>query len=287
MGRAKQSARNNNGEKENVSSKDASVSVSTGVSKGSGVSKPSSNSSAKKRTEKAISQFLSDTLPALKKEMVKRKKEPFSWEHYQGYFRADSGYIQTYILPLFKFLEKDEIVCSRYGLFDNRHMVKTSSGFDHVMFLSKHCDSETLSPEVQQYLSQRFGKEWFKIPSKDGHRAKAAASAGYEGCFKVILTGLFEDSFTDSQTGQVIHTINPSLAYEPCRPPPPKKERAAPVSKKNKKKEKEEEEEEEEDGGDEGGSSILVPVGAQEVPLEPLRVREDGEEEIEEDGSDE
>lgn len=240
-----------------------------------GIVKKSSQSPAKKKVEKAINQFLSDMLPTLKKEMVKRKKEPFSWENYQGYFRADSGYLQTYILPLFKFLEKDEIICSRYGLFDNRHMVKTSAGFDHVMFLSKNCDSETLPADVQQYLRQRFGKEWFKIPSKDSHRAKAAANAGHEGCFKVILTGLFEDSFTDTQTGETVHTINPSLAYEPCRPPPPKKERSAPSKKK--KKEAVSEEEEENDGDND--ESPCCEVGAQEVPIEPVEDGgEDGEE---------
>lgn len=239
-----------------------------------GIVKKSSQSPAKKKVEKAINQFLSDMLPTLKKEMVKRKKEPFSWENYQGYFRANSGYLQTYILPLFKFLEKDEIICSRYGLFDNRHMVKTSAGFDHVMFLSKNCDSETLPADVQQYLRQRFGKEWFKIPSKDSHRAKAAANAGHEGCFKVILTGLFEDSFTDTQTGETVHTINPSLAYEPCRPPPPKKERSAPSKKK--KKEAVSEEEEENDGDND--ESPCCEVGAQEVPIEPVEDGGEGEE---------
>lgn len=236
-----------------------------------GVVKPNTAASSKKRTEKAISQFLSDMLPSLKKEMVKRKKEPFSWEPYLPYFKSDSGYIQTFILPLFRFLEKNEIVCTRYGLFENRHMVKTSDGFNRVMLLSRHCDSEELPADVQQYITQRFGKEWFKIPAKDGFRAKAASSAGHEGCFKVILTGLFEDSFQDVKTGETVYTINPSLTYEPCRPPPPKKERSVkktqPSSSSLSKEEKEEIDADEEDGGN---NENLVEVGAQEVPLEPL-----------------
>jgi hypothetical protein len=122
------------------------------------------------------------------------------------------------------------------------------------MLLSRNCDEEELPAEVQQFLTKRFGKEWFKIPSKDGFRAKAAAAAGYEGCFKVILTGLFEDSFQDTQTGETVYTINPSLMYEPCRPPPPKKE------KKSKKT-----------------TSDVVEVGAQEMPIEKL-LPIDGEE---------
>jgi len=234
--------------------------VKLGVQAG-GIIKPSTVSSTKKRTEKAISQFLTDILPALKKEMVRRKKDTFSWEPYMPYFKADSGYIQTFILPLFRFLEKEEIICSRYGLFENRHMVKSSAGFERVMLLSRHCDEEELSLDVQQYLTKRFGKEWFKIPSKDGFRAKAAAAAGYEGCFKVILTGLFEDSFQDTQTGETVYTINPSLMYEPCRPPPPKKE-------KKKKEEK-----------------IVVPVavGAQEVPIDLVEEAEDEHESEEEE----
>lgn len=229
--------------------------INIGVQAG-GIIKPSPFSS-KKRTEKAISQFLTDILPALKKEMVKRKKESFSWEPYLPYFKADSGYIQTFILPLFRFLEKDEIICNRYGLFDNRHMVKTSAGFERVMLLSRHCDEEEFSPDVQQYLTKRFGKEWFKIPSKDGFRAKAASASGYEGCFKVILTGLFEDSFQDVTTGETVYTINPSLMYEPCRPPPPKKER--------KKKE------------DKVVANAVVEVGAQETPIELLAENNDND----------
>lgn len=223
--------------------------------------------------EKTLGQFLTDMLPALKKEMVRHKKEVFSWETYMPYFRPDSKYVSTFCLPLFRFLEKDEIICSRYGCFENRHMVKTSAGFDRVMLLSRNLDSDEFPPDVQQYLTQRFGREWFKIPSKDGFRAKAAAASGYEGQFKVILVGMFEDSFQDTSTGEMVYTINPSLMYEPLRPPPPKKERKPKQPKKeNKEEEKEEskEEVEEEEG--------VVEVGAQEIPISPLP-ETDGEDE--------
>lgn len=261
--------------------KEKAVSISAG-----GVIKPSSANSAKKRTEKALGQFLSDVLPALKKEMSNRKKEPFSWENYASYFKPDSKYLATFILPLFKFLEKDEIICTRYGNFDNRHMVKTTAGFDRVMLLSRHCDPEDLTPDVQQYLSQRYGREWFKIPAKDGFRAKAAAASGHEGCFKVVLVGLFEDSFVDSVTGEVILTINPSLMYEPLRPPPPKKERKAKhsssssSSKSDKKgspsKTDADDEADEEEGGGSSSSPLIMPgVGAQDVPLSLLKDEEE------------
>lgn len=237
-----------------------------------GVIKSSSSSAAKKRTEKALGQFLSDVLPALKKEMVRRKKEVFSWDAYSHYFKPDSKYVATFCLPLFRFLEKDEIVCSRYGYFENRHMVKTSSGFERVMLLSRNLDSDELPSDVQQYLAKRFGREWFKIPSKDGFRAKAAAASGHEGQFKVILVGLFEDSFVDSQTGETVLTINPSLMYEPLRPPPPKKERK--VSKSSSKKEENKEEEED---VEESGNSSTVDVGAQEIPIEMIPEEEEGE----------
>lgn len=240
-----------------------------------GVVKPK-NKTAKTRTEKALGQFLSDVLPALKKEMSHRKKEQFSWEAYAAYFKPDSKYLATFILPLFKFLEKDSIVCSRYGNFDNRHMVKTSAGFDRVMLLSRHCDTEELTPDVQQYLSQRYGREWFKIPSKDGFRAKAASASGFEGCFKVSLVGMFEDSFIDKTTGATIYTINPSLMYEPLRPPPPKKERK--VKKQASKEKEEESDEEDEDNGDVDEPSPndyknvvkAMEPGAQEVPIDFL-----------------
>jgi len=155
-------------------------------------------------------------------------------------------------------------------------MVKTTAGFDRVMLLSRHCSEEELAPDVQQYLTQRYGKEWFKIPAKDGFRAKAAAAAGHDGCFKVILTGLFEDSFTDPSTGDTVLTINPSLMFEPCRPPAPKKE-------KSQKKKKElpsslAEKVAEVDDEEEVGQPRLVQVGAQEVPIDLVEEDDDNDE---------
>jgi len=195
----------------------------------------------KKKKEEAFSQFITDVLPSLKKEMVRKKKEAFDWEKYSVYFKPDSGYMPTFILPLFRFLLTDEIICDRYGNFENKHRVKTIVGHKRVMDLSEHSDVLELTPEMLHYFSRRYGVEWFKIPSKDGFRAKAAAAAGFEGQFKVILTGLYEDSFTDNTTGQEIVTINPTLMYEPVLPPPPKKERkpSAPKKDKNKKEESE------------------------------------------------
>lgn len=239
-----------------------------------GVIKQASVSAAKKRTEKALGQFLSDVLPALKKEMIRKKKEPFSWEGYAHYFKPDSKYVATFCLPLFRFLEKDEIICNRYGCFENRHMVKTSAGFDRVMLLSRNLDQDELPPDVQQYLTQRFGREWYKIPSKDGFRAKAAAASGHEGMFKVILVGLFEDSFQDAATGETVYTINPSLMFEPLRPPPPKKERKPKASSKKAAAASDDKKEEEEDESS-GVVSPVGVVGAQEVPLELLSEAED------------
>lgn len=214
-----------------------------------GIIKPK-NATKKKKKEQAFTQFITDVLPSLKKEMIRKKKEAFDWEDYSKYFRPDSGYVATFMLPLFRFLLTDEIVCDRYGNFDNKHRVKTAVGHKRVMDLSENSDVLELTPEMIHYFNKRFGVEWFKIPSKDGFRAKAAAAAGYEGQFKVILTGLYEDSFTDNATGKEVVTINPTLMYEPVLPPPPKKERK-PVTKKPKQ-------------------PVEEVSSAQEVPVEPL-----------------
>lgn len=200
--------------------------IGVGVVDG-GVSKPK-NAAKKKKKEQAFSQFITDVLPSLKKEMIRKKKEAFDWDDYSKYFRPDSGYVATFMLPLFRFLLTDEIICDRYGNFDNKHRVKTAVGHKRVMDLSENSDVLELTPEMIHYFNKRFGVEWFKIPSKDGFRAKAAAAAGYDGQFKVILTGLYEDSFTDNATGKEVITINPTLMYEPVLPPPPKKERKQP-----------------------------------------------------------
>lgn len=188
------------------------------------ISKPSSSSAAKKKHLKGMEQFLSDVLPNLKKEMLRKKKEPFDLAAYNDYFKSDSGYLATFILPLFHFTAKNEVICTRYGNFDGKHAVKTTAGFDRVMLISKNSDPEQFTPELEAYCMQRFGREWFKIPSKDSFRAKAAASAGHDGQFKVVLTGVYFDSFISKENTEV-ETINPILAYEPVRPPPPKKEK--------------------------------------------------------------
>lgn len=231
-----------------ASSSSPPISISSGS-----ISKSSSSSAvSKKKADKAIQQFIADVLPALKKEMTKSKKEPFSWEPFLAYFKPENGFVATYCLPLFKFLEKSEIICSRYGCFEGKHTVKTDEGFQRVMLLSKHCDTSELTPDMQQYLLSRYGKDWFKIPSKDGFRAKAAASSGHEGKFKMILTNIFEDSFIESSTGKVIYTINPVLSFQPLLAPTPKKAKAPKKPSSS-------------------SSSPPPPaVGAQEVPLEHL-----------------
>lgn len=167
---------------------------------------------------KALSQFLSDVLPTLKKEMTRKKKEVFDFASHAEYFKTDSKYLATYILPLFHFLEKTHVQAVRYGQWDNRHMVKTTAGFDRVMYLCKNADPTQFTSEVQNYCASRYGKEWFKIPSKDGHRAKAAAAAGHNGEFIIHLTGITPDSYIDKD-GKEVLTINPILTYEPARPP--------------------------------------------------------------------
>ena len=181
---------------------------------------------SKKKTTKAkknvaLTQFLADVLPTLKKEMTKKKKESFDFESNAHYFAPDSGYLATYILPLFHFLGKTTVHCHRYGQFDNRHMVKSTAGFDRVMYMCKHANPEEFPSDVQNYCATRFGKEWFKIPSKDGFRAKAAAASGHNGEFIITLTGVFTDSFKDKE-GKTVQTINPTLSFEPARAPIPK-----------------------------------------------------------------
>lgn len=167
---------------------------------------------------KNLSLFLNDVLPSLKKEMTRKKKEVFDLSAWSDYFKDGSKYIATYILPLFRFLEKNQIQCVRYGAWDNRHMVKTKAGFDRVMYLSKNADPMVFNNEMQLYCTQKYGKEWFKIPAKDGFRAKAASAAGYQGEFVIHLVGVYTDSYIDKE-GKEIFTINPSLSFEPARAP--------------------------------------------------------------------
>ena len=243
-----------------------------------GVKKPPKTTRVKKDKTKSIQNFLNEVLPALKKEMVKKKTEPFSLAPYADLFKPDSKYIATYLLPLFRFLEKNTIVCNRYGCWDGKHQVKTTAGFERVMYLSKNLDEASFPADMQQYCTSRFGKEWYKIPAKDGFRAKAAFSNGFEGCFTVTLVGVYTDSFLDDK-GQTVLTVNPVLSYDSVRPPAPKKEKV--------KKDKEEKKEsvprvviESEGEGDSVSPIGEFPgVGAQQSQMEPLVLSDDEDEE--------
>jgi len=237
----------------------ATLVVDKAIGSNSGTSTPplhvdtKSNSAKSKaksaKAKRGVDQFLSDLLPNLKKEMTHKKKVVFDLTTYDAFFKHDSGYIATYLLPLFHFLAKTEIVCTRYGNYEGKHMVKTSHGFERVMILARYADPEDFTADIQTFCTQKYGKEWFKIPQKDGFRAKAAASAGHEGCFRVILTGVFLDSFINADRVEV-HTINPVLTYESCRAPPPKKEKKPRAAKKTDVEEE------------------IIAVGAQENPME-------------------
>lgn len=184
------------------------------------VSKKSSKRGGKKG-ETSVLQFIENVLPALRKEMSKHKKSTFKISDYNEYFLPSSKVRPTYILPLFHFLNKNEIVCSRYGVFEGKHMVKTMDGFNHTLLISKYADSSStaLSSDDISYLMKRFGREWYKIPAKDAHRVSGAVKMGYSGYFKIMLVGVFEDSFFDVESGQEVRTINPILQFEGLKHP--------------------------------------------------------------------
>jgi hypothetical protein len=252
--------------------------------------KPSTTSGKKVKRDKSksIANFLSDVLPSLRKEMARKTKAPFSLADYSEYFKPDSKYIPTYILPLFRFLEKNTVMCTRYGVWEGKHQVHTLDGFDRVQILSKNLDQESFPPDIQRMCTMKYGKEWFKIPAKDGFRAKAACANGFEHRFTITLTGVYTDSFIDKK-GQEVLTINPTLTYDAALAPAPKKER-----KQRKTKEvggggedkseaavsesEEDDEEEEEDDGNNPVSPIgeFPGVGAQDQPIIDL---EDDDEE--------
>jgi hypothetical protein len=169
------------------------------------------------KKDQAIQEFMLDILPALKKNLKQKKthNQSFKIRNHGDYFASNSTYIPTYLLSLFHFLGTEEIVCTRYGNFDGKHMVKTTCGFNHASMLINHCDS--LGESEVTYLMKKFGKEWFKIPSKDGVKAASANRYGDMGAFKIILIGLYEDSFMNS-VGEEVLTINPILRYEPIKP---------------------------------------------------------------------
>lgn len=201
-------------EKTQSSSKKANKRRKVDDSSDGTVPKPSSSKLSKK--EKAIQDFMLDILPTLKKNMKsqKTKQSPFRIREQNQYFDKGSKYLPTYLLPLFHFLGTEEITCSRYGNFDGKHMVKTDFGFKHASLLINHC--EELSSDERNYLMTKYGKEWFKIPSKDGVKAASANRYGDKGEFKIILVGVYEDSFLNDE-GVEVMTINPILRYDPIK----------------------------------------------------------------------
>ena len=187
----------------------------------------------KSKKTKQIDDFVMTQLPALKKDMKMMKKEGvnFHIQNYADYFKVGSKWKPTYCLRLFNFLQKNEFVCSSYGLFKGKdHMVKTDEGFNHCSFLSSAC-KDHLTPDENAFMFRRYGYEWFKIPAKDEEKAKQAMRFGDKHFFKCILVNIYEDSFFDKETGNEIFTINPVLHYEPY---------IAPIAKPKKEKKKEE-----------------------------------------------
>jgi len=189
----------------------------------------------KSKKDKMVEDFVLVQLPALKRSMIHQKKQQSSFRirDYSEYFSPSSGFTPTFLLPLFHFLAKEEITCTRYGQFDQRHMVKTDDGFKHVSFLLSHC---TLSEEEGDFLMKKFGKEWYKIPAKDQSRVSVCSRDGERGEFKIELVGIYEGSFRD-QEGNIVNTINPMLRYYPVKHPNVVLA-TTPTPKEKKKKEK-------------------------------------------------
>lgn len=185
--------------------------------------------SKKSKKDQLIEDFMITQLPALRKEIKLRKKEQnsFNIRDYPEYFKPGGAYLPTYCLSLFNFLGKNEIVCSQYGMFDrSRHMVKTNEGFNHAsLIISSMGDS--ISADEAEHMIKRFGREWFKIPAKDASRVATAFRFGDGHQFKVVLTGVYKDSFF-GEDGEEVLTVNPVLRYEPIRA-------SAPKAKKEKK----------------------------------------------------
>jgi len=187
--------------------------------------------SKKSKKDQLLNEYMMNELPALRKEMKLQKKEQpaFKIREYGEYFKAGSKFTPTYCLRLFNFLGKNSVVCTQYGVFDkNRHMIKTDAGFNHVTFLISSL-GDAINPEESEFMMHRYGKEWFKIPTKDASRVETAVRFGEGHKFKVVLTGVYEDSFF-GKDGEEVFTINPILRYEAFRAPPPKvkKEKKSP-----------------------------------------------------------
>lgn len=176
---------------------------------------PAKKGGAKKsKKQEAVEQFVLNTLPALRKNMKQAKivQSTFKVRDQSHYFAPNSIYIPTFILPLFQFLAKEEIVCSKVADFDGKKFVKTTAGFLHATFIANQ--ALDLEEDDVQYLMRKYGKEWFKIPSKDFVKASSASKYGDKGEFKVTLIGIYEDSFKDEENHE-LYTINPILRYDP------------------------------------------------------------------------
>lgn len=186
----------------------------------------------KTKNQAILEQFMMDTLPALRRNMKQAKAAQASFkitEHSQ-YFGKTSPFVATFILPLFHFLGKEEIVCSQVRDFNGKKYVKTTAGFNHATLIVNH--ALDLTDEEKEYVMKKFGNDFFKIPSKDWVKAVSASKYGDKGEFKVTLTGLYEDSFRDDE-GKEVMTINPILRYDSIHAKPS-------TDKKDKKKEKKE-----------------------------------------------
>jgi hypothetical protein len=188
--------------------------------KDSGVASSSAPPAKKSKKDQILEDFMITQLPALRKEIKLKKKEQsaFNIRDYPQYFKTGSEFLPTYCLGLFNFLGKNEIVCTQYGVFQgSRHMVKTVDGFNHGnLIISSLGASDTLSSDEIEHMMKRFGREWFKIPAKDAPRVASAYRYGDSHHFKVILTGIYEDSFFN-EDGSEVKTANPVLRFEPVR----------------------------------------------------------------------
>lgn len=205
----------------------------------------------KSRKAQELDDFTMNLLPALKKDVKNQKKEKntFNIRAYDRYFKEGSEWVATYSLNLFYFLGKSEILCTEYGCFNGKHMVKTIEGFNHATFITSSLKDDLLSSEEAEALMRRYGREWHKIPPKDSPKVSTAFEYGDHNQFKVILLNLYEDQyFTKGPEGNVVKvkTINPVYRYEAIRLPAPKEKK----EKKSKKEKKEKEEEKKEEAPD-------------------------------------
>lgn len=188
-----------------------------------------------RKGEAAVKHFIDSVLPALRKEMAKKKKNVFKLDDHADLFLPNSPIRPAYLLPLFHFLGKNEILCDKFREFDSKAMVHTKDGFNQCMKINKYSTPDVISEHELTEIMKRFGKEWHKIPAKDKVRVAAAIRAGASGEFKIILSGIYYDSFYDDK-GEEIKIAVPILNYEgirakvvqvelPAMPEKPKKQR--------------------------------------------------------------